>query len=226
MEFGTLYIKPAFVFVDDHGSLKLQFEADSNSAHGYLYDNLCQMLGLPCRAAYGCGPDAQNTDNGGFCPQMTLADSACFHSEDHAARYLESANNYVDYWRSLYPSGVAVGTTKFCPDGGCLGLFLNRYDLYDVFRPDDPTLVPGPAIYNSGNTNQNTIIRGNGNVNVNTFTRKGPIRKGPMGMGKKSATCNESWFNDCCGCKGSDASCFTGDCDCEECDCSNWCTDR
>jgi len=156
IQFGNLYIKPAFVFVDDNGHLKMQFEADSNSAMGYLYDNLCKELGISwnynspsnsyglytnCamhaagdRATYGCGPDSDNT--GGFCPQMTMAYSVRFQSEDAAAAYLEKANNYVNYWRSLYPSGVAVGTQYFCPNGGCLGLFLNRYDLYSVFKPD------------------------------------------------------------------------------------------
>lgn len=156
IDFGTLYIKPAFVFVDDSGHLKLQFEADATSALAYLYDSLCKELGIAwnyespqndlglytnCamhaagdRAKYGCGPDNSNT--GGFCPQMTIAYSVRFFSEDHAAAYLDMANNYVDYWRSLYPSGVAVGTSKFCSEGGCLGLFLNRYDLFNVFKPD------------------------------------------------------------------------------------------
>jgi hypothetical protein len=156
IDFGTLYIKPAFVFVDSFGHVQLQFEADSSSALGYLYDNLCKELGIAwnyetpsnevglytnCamhaagdRATYGCGPD--NSNSGGFCPRMTIAYSPRFMSEDHAAAYLDRCNNYVDYWRSLYPSGVAVGTSKFCSDGGCLGLFLNRYDLYEVFKPD------------------------------------------------------------------------------------------
>lgn len=156
IQFGNLYIKPAFVFVDDNGHLKMQFEADSNSALGYLYDNLCKQLGISwnynspsnsygvytnCamhaagdRASYGCGPDNKNT--GGFCPQMTMAYGVKFQSEDAAAEYLSNANGYVDYWRSKYPSGVAVGTDQFCPNGGCLGLFLNRYDLYSVFKPD------------------------------------------------------------------------------------------
>lgn len=156
IDFGKLYIKPAFVFVDDDGHVKLQFEADANSALGYLYNNLCKMIGISwnydnpynslgkysaCsmhaagdRAAYGCGPENENT--GGFCPQMTLAYSVRFQSEEHAVAYLERSNNYIDYWRSLYPSGVAVGSSKFCKNGGCLGLFLNRYDLYYVFQPD------------------------------------------------------------------------------------------
>jgi len=67
---------------------------------------------------------------------MTLAYGPRFSSTDHAAAYLKRCNNYVDYWRSLYPSGVAVGTSNFCPQGGCLGLFLNRLDLYEVFKPD------------------------------------------------------------------------------------------
>ena len=156
LDFGTLYIKPAFVFVDANGHIKLQFEADPYSAMAYLYDNLCKELGLDwdyvspyndyglytnCamhsagdRAAYGCGPDGSNS--GGFCPQMTIAYSPRFQSEDHAAAYLSMCNNYVDYWRSLYPTGVAVGTNNFCPDGGCLALFLNRYDVYEVFKPD------------------------------------------------------------------------------------------
>lgn len=178
IDFGTLYIKPAFVFVDGNGHVKLQFEADSSSALGYLYDNLCKELGIAwnyespynpygmytnCamhassdRAKYGCGPD--NANSGGFCPQMTIAYSPRFASEDYAAAYLERCNNYVDYWRSLYPSGVAVGTSSFCPNGGCLGLFLNRYDLYEVFKPDlggswveyngasmPPTFSPAPT---------------------------------------------------------------------------------
>lgn len=178
IQFGNLYIKPAFVFIDDNGHLKMQFEADANSALGYLYDNLCKQLGISwnynspsnsyglytnCamhaagdRASYGCGPD--NSNSGGFCPQMTMAYSVKFQSENAAAAYLQIANNYVDYWRSLYPSGVAVGTSNFCPNGGCLGLFLNRYDLYSVFKPDlagswveyngasmAPTLSPAPT---------------------------------------------------------------------------------
>jgi len=47
IDFGTLYIKPAFLFQDDDGSIKLQFEADANSALAYFYDNLCKMIGLP-----------------------------------------------------------------------------------------------------------------------------------------------------------------------------------
>lgn len=156
LDFGTLYIKPAFVFVDGNGHVKLQFEADPNSALAYLYDSLCKQLGIAwnyespynnygvytnCamhaagdRAQYGCGPE--NSNSGGFCPQMTIAYSPRFASEDHAAAYLASCNNYIDYWRSIYPSGVAVGTNKFCPQGGCLGLFLNRYDIYEVYKPD------------------------------------------------------------------------------------------
>lgn len=156
IDFGTLYIKPAFVFVDDDGHVKLQFEMDPTSALAYLYDNLCKELGIAwnydtpynslgvytnCamhaagdRAKYGCGP--AGSGQGGFCPQMTVAYSPRFQSEDHAAAYLENCNNYVDYWRSMYPSGVAVGTSNFCPSGGCLGLFLNRYDLFNVFKPD------------------------------------------------------------------------------------------
>lgn len=87
------------------------------------------------RAKYGCGPDG--TGSGGFCPQMALAYAPRFASEDYAAAFLYRANNYVDYWRKLYPSGVAVGTSDFCANtGGCLGLFLNRLDLYEVFKPD------------------------------------------------------------------------------------------
>jgi len=156
IDFGKLYLKPAFVFVDDDGAVKLQFEMDPTSAMGYLYDNLCKMIGISwsydnpyndeglytsCamhaagdRASYGCGPSGAGT--GGFCPQMTLAYRVRFQSDDHAAAYLEACNNYVDYWRSLYPDGVAVGSSKFCSDGGCLGLFLNRFDLYYVFKPD------------------------------------------------------------------------------------------
>jgi hypothetical protein len=156
IQFGTLYIKPAFVYIDDNGHIKLQFEADATSALGYLYDNLCKELGISwnydtpyntkgvytnCamhaagdRAKYGCGNE--NSGQGGFCPQMTIAYSARFNSEDDAAAYLNRCNNYIDYWRSLYPKGVAVGTSKFCSGGGCLGLFLNRYDLFYVFKPD------------------------------------------------------------------------------------------
>ena len=93
IDFGTLYIKPAFIFQDDDGSIKLQFEADANSALGYLYSSLCKMLGISwnyespyndlglytnCamhaagdRAKYGCGPE--NGNSGGFCPQMTVS---------------------------------------------------------------------------------------------------------------------------------------------------------
>jgi hypothetical protein len=187
IDFGTLYIKPAFVFQDDDGSIKLQFEADANSALGYLYNSLCQMLGIPwnyespyndldvysnCamhaagdRAKYGCGPD--NTNSGGFCPQLTLAYRVGFQSEDHAAEYLQKCNNYVDYWRSLYPTGVAVGTSKFCPEGGCIALFLQRQDPLYVFSPDlggswvtfmggtsAPTISPAPT-YEGGCDNPN-----------------------------------------------------------------------
>ena len=173
-----MYIKPAFVFQDEDGAVKLQFEADPNSALAYLYDSLCKELGIAwnydtpynkqgvytnCamhaagdRAKYGCGPDG--TSQGGFCPQMTLAYSVKFASEDSAAAYLDRCNNYVDYWRSLYPSGVAVGTNNFCPDGGCLALFLNRYDVFYVFSPNKkgswveyggasmaPTISPAPT---------------------------------------------------------------------------------
>jgi len=156
IDFGTLYIKPAFVFIDGDGHAKLQFEVDTNSALAYLYDSLCKEMGISwnyespsnslgvytnCamhdagdRASYGCGPDGAGT--GGFCPQMTLAYAPRFASEDLAAAYLSRCNDYVDYWRSLYPSGVAVGTSKFCPNGGCLALFLNRIDVYEVFKPD------------------------------------------------------------------------------------------
>jgi len=178
IDFGKLYIKPAFVFVDDNGHIKLQFESDPYSALAYLYDALCKELGIAwnydtpsnnlgiytnCamhaagdRAIYGCGPDGENT--GGFCPQMTLAHKARFQSEDHATSYLNMSNSYVDKWRAMYPSGVAVGSSKFCRDGGCLGLFLNRYDLHAVFKPDlggswveyngasmPPTLSPAPT---------------------------------------------------------------------------------
>ena len=179
IDFGTLYIKPAFVFVDSDGHVKLQFEADTTSALAYLYDSLCKELGITwnydspsnsigvyssCsmhaagdRAVYGCGPDGKGT--GGFCPQMTLAYSPRFASEDLAAAYLDRCNNYVDYWRSLYPSGVAVQTGDFCSNGGgCLGLYLNRLDLYEVFKPDlggawveyngasmPPTFSPAPT---------------------------------------------------------------------------------
>jgi len=178
INFGTLYIKPAFLFQDGDGAIKLQFEADASSALGYLYDNLCKMLGLTwnydspsndygaytnCamhasgdRAAYGCGPDNANT--GGFCPQMTVAYRVAFQSENAAASFMARGNVYVDYWRSLYPTGVAVGTGNFCKNGGCLGLFLNRYDLYQVFKPElggswveyngatfAPTISPAPT---------------------------------------------------------------------------------
>jgi len=107
VNFGTLYIKPAFLFQDDDGNVKLQFEADADSALGYLYNNLCKLMGLTwnydspsndiglysnCamhaagdRAIYGCGPD--NANSGGFCPQMTIAYQAEFQSEDLAAAF-------------------------------------------------------------------------------------------------------------------------------------------
>lgn len=166
------------MFVDDNGHVKLQFEADPKSALGYLYDSLCKELGITwnynspsnnyglytnCamhsagdRASYGCGPNGSGA--GGFCPQMTIAYSVKFKSDDYAAAYLSLCNTYVDYWRSLYPTGVAVGTNNFCPNGGCLGLYLNRYDLYSVFKPDlggswveyngaslAPTMSPAPT---------------------------------------------------------------------------------
>mmetsp|Transcript_17061 Transcript_17061/g.46786 ORF Transcript_17061/g.46786 Transcript_17061/m.46786 type:complete len:968 (-) Transcript_17061:85-2988(-) len=156
IDFGTLYIKPAFVFLDDDGHAKLQFEADTQSALAYLYDSLCKELGITwnyespsnslgvytsCsmhaagdRAKYGCGPDGYGS--GGFCPQMTLAYAPKFVDGESSAAYLARSNAYVDYWRSLYPNGVAVGTKNFCKDGGCLGLYLNRLDLYEVFKPD------------------------------------------------------------------------------------------
>jgi len=191
IKFGSLYIKPAFVFIDSNGHLKLQFEADESSALGYLYNNLCSSLGIKwnqrypandyrlytsCsmhaagdRATYGCSPSASNARkqfSGGFCPQMTLAYSPKFSSEQAKAAYLTMANNYVDYWRSLYPSGVATGTNKFCSNsnGGCLGLFLNRLDLFYVFAPNlgggwlemgsfPPTHSPAPT-YDGGCSDQ------------------------------------------------------------------------
>ena len=182
IRFGTLYIKPAFVFIDVYGNIKLQFEADSNSALGYLYDTLCKELGIAwngdqpynkygvytnCamhaagdRAKYGC--ESSSDGSGGFCPQMTIAYSAKFNSEEAAATYLNICNGYVDYWRSIYPTGVAVGTTNFCTSGGCLGLYLNRNDLFYVFKPDGggswveyggasmaPTISPAPT-YDGG----------------------------------------------------------------------------
>ena len=156
IDFGTLYIKPAFVFLDEDGHIKLQFEADTQSALAYLYDSLCKELGITwdyespynnlgvythCamhaagdRAKYGCGPDGYGY--GGFCPQMTIAYSPKFIGGEYSAAYISRCNNYVDYWRKLYPNGVAVGTNQFCNNGGCLGLFLNRLDLYEVFKPD------------------------------------------------------------------------------------------
>ena len=138
IQFGTLHIKPAFAFQDEDGALKMQFEADPNSALGYLYDNLCQMLGITwnyvspsnqygvhtnCamhaagdRASYGCGPDGAGS--GGFCPQMTIAHSVGFQSEDQAYACMTKANQCIEYWRSMYPTGVAVGTNDFCPEGG------------------------------------------------------------------------------------------------------------
>lgn len=100
---------------------------------------------------------------------MTLAYRVQFQSEDHAAAYLAKCNDYVDYWRSLYPSGVAVGTNKFCKDGGCLALFLNRYDVFYVFKPDlggswvefmggtqAPTISPAPT-YDGGCDNPHNM---------------------------------------------------------------------
>jgi len=131
-----------------------------------LYTN-CAMHAAGDRAKYGCGPE--NGQSGGFCPQMTLAYRVAFQSEDHAAAYLARCNDYVDYWRSLYPSGVAVGTNKFCPDGGCLALFLNRYDVFYVFKPElggswvefmggtsAPTISPAPT-YDGGCDNPHNM---------------------------------------------------------------------
>ena len=127
----------------------------------------CAMHAAGDRAQYGCGPD--NGNSGGFCPQMTLAYRVQFQSEDHAAAYLQRSNDYVDYWRSLYPSGVAVGTSKFCEDGGCMALFLNRYDIFYVFKPDlggswvefmagtfAPTISPAPT-YDGGCDNPHNM---------------------------------------------------------------------
>jgi len=145
INFYPLYIKPAFVFQDNNdGHLKLQFEADANSSLGNLYDSLCKALGIEwngispynkygvyikCamhsagdRAAYGCGPE--NANYGGFCPQMIIAYRPKFKSKDAGAAFIARCNKYIDHWRSMYPSGVAVGTTKFCPEGGCMGLFI------------------------------------------------------------------------------------------------------
>jgi hypothetical protein len=191
IDFGTLYIKPAFVFIDGDGHAKLQFEMDPNSALGYVYDALSKQLGIAwnydepynqynlytnCamhaagdRASYGCGPEG--TNSGGFCPQMTLAYKPKFNSAESALYYLQRSNNYVDYWRSLYPSGVAVGTSSFCKDGGCLGLFLNRLDLYEVFKPAlggswveyngasmAPTISPAPTWIGGCDDPHNSIL--------------------------------------------------------------------
>jgi hypothetical protein len=113
IDFGTLYIKPAFVFIDGDGHAKLQFEADPNSALAYLYDSLCKELGITwnynspensagvysqCamhaagdRAKYGCGPEGSGS--GGFCPQMTLAYEPRFASAKYAAAWLDRCNN-------------------------------------------------------------------------------------------------------------------------------------
>ena len=127
----------------------------------------CAMHAAGDRAKFGCGPD--NANSGGFCPQMTLAYSVGFQSDDHAAAYLARCNDYVDYWRGLYPSGVAVGTSSFCPDGGCLALFLNRYDVFYVFKSDlggswvefmggtlAPTISPAPT-YDGGCDNPHNM---------------------------------------------------------------------
>jgi len=209
VQFGTLYIKPAFVFVDNNGHLKLQFEADAYSSLGYLYNNLCQMLGVKwnyvspknsygmytnCamhaagdRAKYGCGPN--NANSGGFCPQMTIAYGPKFKSQDAAAAYIYQANNYVSYWRSLYPYGVAVGTDDFCnaetssgQRGGCLGLFLNRMDLYYVFEPElsgsweefdesdlTPTVSPAPTHYDQS-VDSSTYYNADNPKSYNTYS--------------------------------------------------------
>jgi len=191
VDFGNLYIKPAFVFIDDYGHIRLQFEADADSALGYLYTNLCKMMGIPWNNAFpsntietythcsmhaandngnmGCGPGNKNT--GGFCPQMVIAYSVRFQSDDLAAEYLAVCNTYVDYWRRIYPSGVAVGTSSFCKDGGCLGLFLNRFDLYQVFKPDlagswvsynggtlTPTISPAPTWKGGCHNKKNLVL--------------------------------------------------------------------
>jgi len=115
---------------------------------------------------------------------MTIAYRVAFQSEDHAAAFFAKGNDYVDYWRSLYPSGVAVGTSNFCKDGGCLGLFLNRYDLYQVFKPElggswveyngatmAPTISPAPTI-DGGCKNRN-------NFHLDKCFRKNHPRKAP-----------------------------------------------
>jgi len=193
IKFASLYIKPAFVFIDDNGHLKLQFEADDNSAVGYLYNSLCKTLGIKwnnksptnnkglytnCamhaagdRASLGCGLSGGGSGGGSagaFCPQMYLAYNPKFKSKESSFAYLKMANTYVDYWRNLYPAGVATGTSKFCSKsgGGCLGLFLNRQDLYDVFAPaansngrassmGAPTISPAPNTYRSQSSRAN-----------------------------------------------------------------------
>lgn len=205
IDFDPLYIKPAFVFQDYYdGHLKLQFEADANSSLGNLYDSLCKAMGIEwngispynnrgvytkCamhsagdRAAYGCGPD--NANYGGFCPQMIIAYKPKFKSKDAGAAFIARCNKYIDYWRNLYPSGVAVGTTKFCPEGGCLGLFLNRYDLYQVFKPAkggswvglNPT-TSSPLECNDAGTLCRTISTDNRFSSNNLFNRLGPVGK-------------------------------------------------
>ena len=59
-----------------------------------------------------------------------------FKLEDSAVIYRSKANTYVDYWRSICPTGVAVVKDNLCPSGGCLELFLNRADIFSVFEPD------------------------------------------------------------------------------------------
>ena len=55
IEFGALYIKPAFVFIDESGHLVIQFEADATSAIGYLYDSFCKQVGISWNYETICG---------------------------------------------------------------------------------------------------------------------------------------------------------------------------
>jgi hypothetical protein len=162
INFSSLLLKPAFMYVDSNGNIKLQFEADASSALGTLYDSLCSALGTPdygnnvypyndlgvyssCtsslasdRASYGCGATSSEGSEGTgfFCPYATLAYKAQFMTDDLKGQYLTKCNTYIDEWRSKYPNGVALGTSNFCSSGGCLALFLNRFSVYYGFKPE------------------------------------------------------------------------------------------
>ena len=157
--FDPLYIKPAFVYVTSQGHVRLQFEADSTTALGALYDKLCSQLGVmdlqtgktawnsegaytSCSfhlasdtAANGCSAKGYGSSSSHFCPYMSLGYKMQFASNNAQSSFLYKVNAVVDKWRSKYPNGVLVGSDNFCPAGGCFGLLLGRSIVFYGFNP-------------------------------------------------------------------------------------------